>query len=85
MMLTSKDYYLLMKPGTLAAIEKLINFRKDTKIPVCFTLDAGPNLHVLYPASDKHIVNDFLKNDLRDCVKEIIFDKLGKGPEKIKS
>jgi len=85
MMLTSKDYFLLMKPGTLTAIEKITNFRNDTKIPVCFTLDAGPNLHVLYPASDKHAVNEFLKNDLRDCVEEIIFDKLGKGPEKIKS
>jgi diphosphomevalonate decarboxylase len=85
MMLTSKDYYLLMKPGTLTAIEKITNFRNDTKIPVCFTLDAGPNLHVLYPASDKHAVNEFLKNDLRICVEEIILDKLGKGPEKIKS
>lgn len=85
MMLTSKDYYLLMKPGTLTAIEKITNFKNDTKIPVCFTLDAGPNLHVLYPAPDKHAVNEFLKSDLGSCVEEIIFDKLGKGPEKIKS
>ena len=85
MMLTSKDYYLLMKPDTLTAIEKITNFKNDTKIPVCFTLDAGPNLHVLYPAPDKHAVNEFLKSDLGSCVEEIIFDKLGKGPEKIKS
>jgi diphosphomevalonate decarboxylase len=24
-------------------------FRAATKIPVCFTLDAGANVHVLYP------------------------------------
>ena len=83
MMLTSKDYYILMKPGTLTTIEKILNFRKDTKIPVCFTLDAGPNVHVLYAEADKKKVNDFLNNDFEDCVKNIIFDKMGSGPEKL--
>ena len=60
-----------------------MNFRKDTKIPVCFTLDAGPNVHVLYADADKKKVNDFLSNDFKDCVKNIIFDKMGNGPEKL--
>lgn len=84
MMLTSKGYYILMKPGTLLAMEKIMNFRKETHIPVCFTLDAGPNVHVLYPEADKNIVNDFLNNNLKKSVKEIIFDKLGSGPQKLK-
>lgn len=83
MMLTSKDYYILMKPGTLIAIEEIMNFRKDTKIPICFTLDAGPNVHVLYAEADKKKVNDFLNNDLKNCVKNIIFDKIGEGPAKL--
>lgn len=85
MMLTSKDYYILMKPGTLLAMEKIMNFRRDTHIPVCFTLDAGPNVHVLYPESDKNAVNEFLNHYLKPGVKEIIFDKLGNGPQKLKS
>ncbi len=83
MMMTSLDYYLLMKPGTLIAIENIMAFRKDTKIPVCFTLDAGPNVHVLYPAEEKNKVELFLNNMFKNSVKEILFDQMGKGPEKI--
>ncbi|MEO6682997.1 MAG: hypothetical protein ABIN48_09230 [Ginsengibacter sp.] len=82
MMMTSKNYYLLMKPGTIHAIEKITNFRTSTNIPVCFTLDAGPNVHILYPQKYKEEVSDFLKNELKTDLSGIIFDKIGQGPEK---
>ncbi len=84
MMMTSSDHYILMKPGTLLAIEKIMAFRKETKIPVCFTLDAGPNVHVLYARADKNKVHDFLNNTFIKSVKEKIFDHIGKGPQKIR-
>ncbi len=77
MMMTSSDYYLLLKPGTLVALEKITAFRNETKIPICFTLDAGPNVHVLYPGSYKKNVENFLTNNFNDCVKQIIFDNIG--------
>lgn len=83
MMMTSDDYYLLMKPGTLIIIEQIIAFRKETAIPVCFTLDAGPNVHVIYPDTDKMKVEYFINNQLKDSVKRIIFDKSGNGPERL--
>lgn len=83
MMMTSKDAYLLMKPGTIHAIEMIKNFRKETNIPICFTLDAGPNVHVLYPAKDAQQVNAFLQSALQGAMKEIIYDRIGKGPEQI--
>jgi diphosphomevalonate decarboxylase len=83
MMMTSEDYYLLMKSGTLIAIEKIIDFRKKTNTSVCFTLDAGPNVHVLYPNSEKNKVELFLNNMIGNNVKEIIFDQIGEGPQKI--
>ena len=83
MMMTSANYYLLMKPGTIHAIEKIINFRQTTKVPVCFTLDAGPNVHVIYPEAFKMEVLDFLNNELKPDLKGIIFDKTGCGPEKL--
>lgn len=49
MMMTSMPYFILMKPNTLEIINKIWNFRNETQIPVCFTLDAGANVHVLYP------------------------------------
>ncbi|MNJ85244.1 hypothetical protein D3C87_27110 [compost metagenome] len=85
MMMTSMDYYLLVKPGTITAIEKLMEFRKESKVPVCFTLDAGPNVHVLYPKAYEVQVEEFIKNGLRDTYKKVIFDEEGSGPTKMNS
>ena len=80
MMMTSADYYLLLKPGSLVAIDKIQAFRRDTDIPLCFTLDAGPNLHVLYPEAYRDKVEEFLKFSFDN----IIFDTIGTGPEKLR-
>lgn len=85
MMMTSMDYYLLVKPGTITAIEKLMEFRKENNIPVCFTLDAGPNVHVLYPKAYEKQVEAFINNGLRDTYKKVIFDQEGNGPTKLNS
>ena len=42
-----------MQPNTLAVLNKLWDFRADTKLPLCFTLDAGANVHLLYPETHK--------------------------------
>ena len=85
MMMTSNPYYLLMKPGTLSIIDKVFEFRNDTKIPVCFTLDAGPNVHLLYPGENSVDVNEFIETELSGFVsdKGMIYDNVGKGPEKV--
>ena len=83
MMMTSSEYYLFVKPGTINAIEKLMQFRMERLVPVCFTLDAGPNLHVLYPAKYEEVVEEFINNDLKDTYKKVIFDKEGQGPTKL--
>lgn len=80
MMMTSNDYYLLMKPGTILAIEQLLEFRKETGIPVCFTLDAGPNLHILYPGSVEKEVIQFIETKLKPTYKSLIHDRMGTGP-----
>ena len=33
-----------MRPNTLAIIEAVLEFRRTTKIPLCYTLDAGANV-----------------------------------------
>ncbi len=53
MMMTSNPSFLLMKPLTIEAIDRIREFRKETKVPVCFTLDAGPNIHLLYPHQNR--------------------------------
>ncbi len=85
MMMTSQPYFLLMKPNTLQIIEQIFAFREKTGLPVSFTLDAGPNVHFLYPKAIKGEVNRFINTDLLPFLspKEYIDDEVGKGPEKI--
>ncbi len=81
MMMTSYPYFILMKPNTLEVINRIWEFRKSTNIPVCFTLDAGANVHVLYPEKDKKLVLNFIKDKLVDkCQnKQYICDNTGNG------
>lgn len=83
MMMTSTDYYLLVKPGTITAIEKIMQFRLENLVPVCFTLDAGPNVHVLYPEKYQETVEDFIRTELASTYKKVIFDHEGEGPQKL--
>ena len=64
MMMTSMPYFILMKPNTLEIINAIWKYRQETKIPVCFTLDAGANVHVLYPNKEKENVLQFIETEL---------------------
>ena len=84
MMMTSNPYFILMHPNTLKVIEKIWEFRETSKIPLCFTLDAGANVHVLYPDENKFLVQDFIKQTLAVFCqnKQFIHDHLGDGVKK---
>ncbi|SEA63025.1 diphosphomevalonate decarboxylase [Flavobacterium gillisiae] len=81
MMMTSMPYFILMKPNTLQIINAIWKFRNDTKIPVCFTLDAGANVHVLYPENVSGIVLQFIKDELVGFCQngQYICDEIGNG------
>jgi len=50
MMLTSNPYFILMKANTLKIIEKNLGVQvKNNDSNICFTLDAGSNVHILFP------------------------------------
>ncbi len=86
LMMTSKPSYILMRPNTLKIIEKVRAFRRNTNTPVYFTLDAGPNIHLLYPDNVEKSVKDFISSELLIYCDEgrCIHDKIGAGPIKIK-
>ncbi|WP_340199790.1 diphosphomevalonate decarboxylase [Ascidiimonas sp. W6] len=81
MMMTSMPYFILMKPATMQIIEKIWEFRKKTGLPVCFTLDAGANVHVLYPETDYVKIYEFIKNELVAYCQNghYICDRVGQG------
>ncbi len=64
MMMTSSPYFILMKPETLEIINRIWDFRKRTHIPLCFTLDAGANVHLLYPQEVKKKTIQFIQDEL---------------------
>lgn len=82
LMMASNPPYILMKPNTITLIEKVRSFRQETKLPLYFSLDAGPNLHLLYPDSIKGEVDNFITTELVSYCEEgrWIEDKVGKGP-----
>ena len=84
MMLTSNPWYILMKPESLEIINRIKDFRKKSRIHLTFTLDAGPNIHLLYPSDHSEHVKAFINNDLIHLCenKQIINDKIGEGPVK---
>ncbi|MGL5111768.1 MAG: diphosphomevalonate/mevalonate 3,5-bisphosphate decarboxylase family protein [Flavobacterium sp.] len=81
MMMTSMPYFILMKPNTLHIINAIWKFRNETKIPICFTLDAGANVHVLYPEHTKEIVLQFIQSELVGYCQngQYICDQIGEG------
>ena len=85
MMLTSIPYFILMKPHTLEIINRIWTFRKESGSKICFTLDAGANVHVLYPEAEKISVLKFIKSELSSLCKngEFIEDEIGFGAQKI--
>ncbi|MFD2586418.1 diphosphomevalonate/mevalonate 3,5-bisphosphate decarboxylase family protein [Croceitalea marina] len=86
MMMTSLPNFVLMKPNTLEIINRIWAFRKKSKTHVCFTLDAGANVHVLYPESEKKEVFQFIQDELVAFCENghYICDRIGHGAKQLK-
>jgi len=82
LMMASEPSYMLMMPNTLAAIREIQAFRKQNGVPVHYTLDAGANLHVLYPAQHEMEVMSLINSSLKHfCENQAyICDSVGTGP-----
>jgi diphosphomevalonate decarboxylase len=85
LMMTSESGFMLMLPETLRIISRIQELRTQTGLDICFTLDAGPNIHLLYfkeqfEQVNKLIVEDLLKNNKQNMR---IDDFYGNGPLKI--
>ena len=65
MMMMSEPAFILMKTGTLAVINKIWEFRKETNLPLFFTLDAGANVHLLFPScKEEDQIKEFIIKEL---------------------
>lgn len=85
MMMMSMPYFILMKPNTLEIVNAIWAYRTKTNSKICFTLDAGANVHVLYPENEKDTVMEFIKNELIVYCQNghYISDQIGFGANQI--
>ncbi len=87
MMMTSNPSYILLKPNSIEIINRIRRFREKSQIPVYFTIDAGPNIHLLYFQENELDVKAFIERDLQQFCEsgKWIDDRIGKGPESLKN
>ncbi len=85
MMMTSSSPYVLIQPNTLEIMQRVTHYRRKQYIPVGFTLDAGPNVHILYPQSVANEVNMFIQSELLSFCENgrYIYDGVGEGPDRV--
>lgn len=85
LMMMSDPSVVLFKPNTWEIINRIRTFREETGYNICFTLDAGPNVHVLYPDAIKQVAEKFISEQLVVyCSQHYrIPDQVGAGPVKL--
>lgn len=85
LMMTSKPSYILMEGNSIEMIKRVQAWRKDTGHQLYFSLDAGPNLHLLYPDSIVTEVQGFIKSELAQLCEDNkwIPDRVGQGAKRM--
>lgn len=85
LMMSSNPWYSLLHPSTLTILDKIRSFRTKSGLFVCFTLDAGPNVHLIYHEENKTQIQEFIDRELlKHCEgQKVIYDKIGDGPKRL--
>jgi len=78
LMMSSSPSYTLLAPESIRAIEQIKKFKEQNQVQLTFTLDAGPNLHLIYPKSQSKIVVPFIETHLKPLCEnqEVIYDRI---------
>ncbi len=88
LMMCSPTPYLLIKPQTLEVIDAIQNWRRTRDLPMYFTLDAGPNVHLLYPQAYEAEIWEFLATALPTFYRNpsrYLADEVGHGPQPLEA
>ncbi len=85
LMMSSNPGFTLLNQNTWNIINAVRKFREASNLMLAFTLDAGPNVHLVYPGNNKKEIIEFISNELiRFCHEGMwIDDGIGEGPTEI--
>ena len=83
LMMTSSPSFMLFHPETIEVLNRVREFRASSGAQVYFTLDAGPNVHLLYPESETDLVLPWITETLTQFCTDsrVIHDYVGTGVE----
>lgn len=81
-MMTSTPALHYWKPASLDVMNSVRTWRAEG-IPVCYTVDAGPNVHVICPETEAHIVEKKLHEI--NGVKDVLVARAGDGAKNVMS
>lgn len=80
LMMTSRPGFVLLEPGSLEIMRLVRLFREQCHVPVYFTIDAGPNIHLIYPHEAHAKVEAFVRHELLRLTENgngVIWDGMG--------
>ncbi len=78
-MMTSTPGLLYWQPGTLDVLHAVRRWREEDGLPVYFTIDAGPNVHLICEADTAPAVEERLR--ARPAVRQVLTSRPGPGPQ----
>jgi diphosphomevalonate decarboxylase len=78
-MMTGRPSLLYWEPATIGLMKAVRTWREDDGLQVYFTIDAGPNIHLICEQDTVKQVNDRLAS--MPDVERIIISRPGPGPE----
>jgi diphosphomevalonate decarboxylase len=81
LMMCSKPSFVLLESNSFKIIDEVRRFRRLTGKPLYFTIDAGPNIHLIYPEFILVEVHEFIEKAITPLSQKIIHDVKGTGPE----
>ena len=65
LMMSSNPGYSLLHPNSLKVIEEVRKARNEQHLPVGFSMDAGPNVHLLYPKYEEKKVLPWIEKTIK--------------------
>ena len=82
LLLASTPAGILLHPNTLHIIREIKEFKESSPVDLSFTLDAGPNVHLLFFDDQREAVLQFVWNKLVPYCENGVWieDKIGNGP-----
>ena len=85
LLMASSPGELLLKPNTLHIVEEIKRFRESTGLDLFYTIDAGPNVHLIYFEDQREIILPFVQHVLSQYCEDgqWIDDRIGTGPKLI--